>query len=140
VLLSTVPGAYAAILVKRDAGLVDTLVVAGGGMFSGGVSLLLLATFTEPLPRAGLPLSATVILAYTAFLSAASFSLWYWLLRHNPVSTISTVKVAIPIFGIALSAVFLGEILTPTRLAAGALVGLGLWLVLRGGGEGPAAA
>lgn len=73
---------------------------------------------------------ATLLLGYLAALSAAAFALWALLLKHNPVSSIAIFNCAIPIFGVLLAGLFLGEsILEWKNLAALLLVSLGIVLV-----------
>ncbi len=79
---------------------------------------------------AGFDATAMVLLVYLAALSAAAFSLWSLLLKHNPVGRIAIFNTAIPIFGALLSALFLGEnVMEWKNVAALALVSLGIWLV-----------
>ncbi len=49
------------------------------------------------------------ILLYLAMLSAVAYSVWSVLLKHNPVSKISVFGFMTPVFGVILSALFLGE-------------------------------
>ncbi len=49
------------------------------------------------------------ILIYLAFLSAVAYSLWSVLLKYNPVSKIAVFGFMTPVFGVILSALFLGE-------------------------------
>jgi len=78
----------------------------------------------------GFDASALGLLVYLAALSAAAFSLWSVLLKHNPVGRIAIFNTAIPIFGVLLSALFLGEdVMEWKNVAALALVSLGIWLV-----------
>lgn len=97
-------------------------------MLSGGLFLLAGAALTEPLGSERFSLAALTLLIYASFISAAAFSLWYALLKHNPVSTISTVKFTIPIMGVLLSWLLLGEEMTAFKAAGGGLVGLGVYL------------
>lgn len=135
VLLSTLSLSYSSILVKKIAGKVDPMIIAGGSMAFGGIVLLGFASFFEPPSRQVFTLGGHVLLLYAAFISAAAFSLWYALLRHHPVSTISTIKFSIPIIGSVLSALTLGEELTIHKLAGGILVGAGIYLIFRRKGE-----
>ncbi len=139
VFLSALSIAGATILVKRIAATMDALLVSGGSMLSGGVVLLGLAAATEPLGRESFTLHSTILLFYSAFISAAAFTLWYALLRYHRVSTISTVKFTIPLIGSLLSAFFLGEELSLAQGFGGAMVGLGIYLVFARPGKGPAA-
>ena len=44
-----------------------------------------------------------------ALLSTIAFSLWTVLLKYNPVSKVAIFGFSIPIFGVLLSGIFLGE-------------------------------
>ena len=73
---------------------------------------------------------AALLLGYLAALSAAAFALWSVLLKHNPVGSIAIFNCAIPIFGVLLAGLFLGEsIFEWKNLAALLLVSVGIWLV-----------
>lgn len=79
-------------------------------------------------------LEAAILLAYLAALSAAAFGLWSMLLKHNPVGSIAIFNCAIPIFGVLLAGLFLGETNFEWRnLAALLLVSVGIWLVTGSG-------
>ena len=81
-----------------------------------------------------LNLESGALLAYLAALSAVAFALWGVLLKYNKVSKVTVYNFLIPIFGAALSAIFLGESLWAWKnLAALALVSLGIWWVTQPG-------
>ena len=48
-------------------------------------------------------------LIYMGFISAGAYTLWGVLLKHNPVSRVSVLGFFNPLFGVILSALFLGE-------------------------------
>lgn len=50
-----------------------------------------------------------IMLLYLALLSCTAFSLWGLLLKYNPVSKITVYGFMNPVFGVILSAIFLGE-------------------------------
>ena len=69
-------------------------------------------------------------MAYMALLSALAFSIWSALLKHNPVGRVTIFNFLIPVFGVTLSAIFLGEdIFVLKNGAAMGLVCVGIWLV-----------
>ena len=71
-----------------------------------------------------------LLLIYMAIISSVAFSLWALLLQHNSVSRVSIYGFTNPVFGVLLSAVFLGEkALTMQNLAALLLVSLGIIVV-----------
>ncbi|MBQ5681951.1 MAG: EamA family transporter, partial [Peptococcaceae bacterium] len=71
-----------------------------------------------------------LLLFYMAFLSAAAFTVWTMLLKHNPASRIAIYNFLIPIFGTTFSVMFLGESVFNLRsLAALALACAGIYIV-----------
>ena len=109
----------------------DPIVMTGWQLFLGGLGLTAIGmvggghiqTFDA---------TSGALLAYLSLLSAVAFGVWSLLLRHNPVGLVAPFNFLIPIFGVSLSGVFLGEsILRPANLAALILVCAGIWLVTR---------
>ena len=77
------------------------------------------------------PMAGSLLL-YMALLSSVAFAVWSQLLKHNPVGMIAAFNFLVPVFGVGLSAVFLGEsFLRWSNLAALVLVCAGIWLVTR---------
>lgn len=78
--------------------------------------------------------SAFALLMYLGVLSAVAYTLWGVLLKYNPVSRVTVFGFMNPVFGVILSAIFLGEsgqALTWNTLAALVLVCLGIYVVNR---------
>ena len=114
---------------KRVSQRMDTVVMTGYQLgLGGGVLLTLGAIGGGVLPVFG-P-AAWALLTYLALLSATAFALWGVLLKYNRVSTVSIYSFLVPVFGAALSALFLGESLLEWKyLLALLLVSAGIWLV-----------
>jgi len=94
------------------------LLTAGGLAFGGRIE--------------GVDLASASLLLYLALLSSVAFSVWSLLLKHNPVGLVAAFNFLVPVFGVGLSAVFLGEsFLRWSNLAALVLVCAGIWLVTR---------
>lgn len=99
--------------------LIGGLVLTGIGMMGGG-------------HLEAMGMQAGVLLAYLALLSAVAFSVWSLLLKHNPVGMVAPFNFLIPVFGVSLSAIFLGEsLLRWSYPSALILVCAGIWLVTR---------
>jgi len=49
--------------------------------------------------------TALLVLLYLGFLSAAAYSLWGVLLKHNPVSKVVVFSGTTPLFGVLISAI-----------------------------------
>ncbi|MFP5445865.1 MAG: DMT family transporter, partial [Betaproteobacteria bacterium] len=128
--------AAASIYGKQVSQRMDSVVMTGWQLGLGGVALLALGWGLGG-SLTGFTWGTTVLLVYLALLSSAAFSLWSILLKHNRVSQVTVFNFTVPIFGAALSAVFLGEALLEWKnLLALVLVCGGIWLVTR---DAPAA-
>lgn len=57
----------------------------------------------------GFDMKSVVLLIYMALISAIGFSIWTALLKYNPVGKVAIFGFSIPVFGVLLSAIFLGE-------------------------------
>lgn len=75
---------------------------------------------------------SAALLFYMALLSTVAFSLWTLLLKYNPVGKVAVYGFTIPIFGVLLSGILLGETIFSVKyLAALLLVSGGVILVNR---------
>lgn len=84
----------------------------------------------------GFTLQSTLLLVYMALISSIGFSLWTLLLKYNPVGRVAIYGFTIPVFGIVLSAIFLGEqIFSRKNLVALILVSIGILIVNKPGNK-----
>lgn len=131
ILLSTISTAFSAVLMRQLSQHDNPVLLSGYQFLLGGAALAAggfaaggrIVRWTAP--GAG-------VLLYLAFLSAAAYSLWSILLKHNPVSRVTVFGFMIPVFGVILSAVILSEgqqAFGLKPLAALVLVSLGIYLV-----------
>lgn len=72
------------------------VMIAGGLAFSGRVDT-------------SLSIVNFAALLYLALISAVAYTVWGLLLKHNPVSKVAVIGFTNPVFGVLLSALFLGE-------------------------------
>jgi drug/metabolite transporter (DMT)-like permease len=129
----------ASIYGKRLSQGMDVMVMTGWQLGIGGV-FLLIAGYAAGGTLSGFTVVSTSLLAYLAVLSSAAFCIWSLLLKYNPVGTVSVFNFLVPVFGSALSALFLDEsILEWKNLLALLLVCSGIWLVTRVVTKKPAA-
>ena len=71
-----------------------------------------------------------LLFSYMVLLSTVAFSIWTMLLKCNPVGKVAIFGCSIPIFGVLLSAIFLGEqVFTLQNLAALLCVSAGILIV-----------
>lgn len=130
----------ASIYGKRVSQHVDSVVLTGYQLAIGG-AVLLLGGLAAGGTLTGFTLKSTALLAYVVVLSSAAFALWTILLKYNRVSMVTVFNFMIPVFGTALSALFLDEkILEWKNVAALGLVCVGIWLVTQEEKPAPATA
>lgn len=123
--------AAASIYGKRVSRTTDPMIMTGWQLLIGGLALTL-GGMAGGGHLEALDWRSGALLAYMALLSSVAFAVWSMLLKHNPVGMIAAFNFLVPVFGVALSAVFLGEsLLRWSYLAALALVCAGIWLVTR---------
>ena len=123
--------AAASIYGKQVSQRMDSVVMTGWQLAIGGAALLAVGGALGG-SLTGFTGGSVALLAYLALLSSAAFSLWSLLLKHNRVSQVTVFNFTVPIFGAALSALFLGEALLAWKnLLALVLVCAGIWLVTR---------
>jgi drug/metabolite transporter (DMT)-like permease len=109
----------------------DVMVMTGYQLGFGGAVLLAAGCATGG-TLSEFTMGSAVLLGYLAFLSAVAFTLWSLLLKYNQVGRVSVFNFLVPVFGTALSALFLNEnIMELKNLVALVLVCSGIWLVTR---------
>lgn len=109
----------------------DVMVMTGWQLLIGGL-ILTMGGVAGSGHLDGLTVASAGLLLYMALLSSIAFAVWSLLLKHHPVGLIAAFNFLIPVFGVALSAIFLGEsLLSWSYLAALLLVCVGIWLVTR---------
>lgn len=131
--------AAASIYGKRLSAAIDPMVMTGWQLLIGGVLLTAGGmAFGGRMESVGF--AAGGLLLYMALLSSVAFAVWSQLLKHNPVGMIAAFNFLVPVFGVGLSAIFLGEsFLRWSNLAALVLVCAGIWLVTRPSHAAPTA-
>ena len=80
----------------------------------------------------GFTVMSSMLLLYLSVTSMVTFCIWANLLKYNPVGKITIYGFTIPVFGVMLSAIFLGEkVLTPATILALIFVSVGIVVVNR---------
>ena len=132
VLLAQIFYAISSALVKKYSRQFDVVTLSGYQFMIGGLALMVIGAASGGTLAGVTGPSAYVLLLYMGFLSAVAYTLWGVLLKYNPVSRVTIFGFMNPMFGVLLSAVFLGEsgqALTWNTLAALILVSLGIYVV-----------
>lgn len=130
-LLSTFAGSLAAIYGRRLSQDMDATVMTGWQLLLGGL-LPTAIGIAGGGHLAQFSVGAGLLIVYLAAVSAVAFALWSVLLKHNPVGSVAVFNFEIPVFGVLISALVLGEsVFEWKNLAALILVSAGIWLVTR---------
>jgi len=113
IIVAALATAHAGVLVKHRATHIDPSVLAGVQMAGGCIPLLLLGTALE-----GNPLTyhwtglAVACLAYLTIVgSVIAFMLYYWLIRHTPVTGVLMIPLVTPLIAVLFGVVFGGEMI-----------------------------
>lgn len=127
-LLAAMAQSIASIYSKKLSKSMSVMTITGYQLTLGGTLLIL----TGYVGKGHLSFSwqGAGLLLYMAGLSAVAFTVWTYLLSKNPVSRVAIYNLLIPIFGTALSGIFLGEnIMTATHFISIAFVCSGIGIV-----------
>ncbi|MBU3196329.1 DMT family transporter [Clostridium algidicarnis] len=129
VVISSLVGALAGIYTKKIAKDISPFAISAYQLLIGSIFLILSGFMGGARVLHFTPKSA-VLLLYLGFISAAAFSIWTVLLKYNGVGKVTIYKFSIPLFGVFLSYVFLGERSLGTNVViAVILVILGIILI-----------
>ncbi len=138
VLLAQIFYALSGALVKKYSREFDVVMLSGYQFSLGGLILMAVGAAGGGSLAGAVGMSALVLLLYLSMISAVAYTLWGILLKHNPVSRVTVFGFMNPMFGVLLSAIFLGEssqALSLHTLAALILVCLGIYVVNGGDGK-----
>ncbi|MEN2470598.1 DMT family transporter [Burkholderia sp. GS2Y] len=101
-------------------------------MLVGGVALIAVGAANVGVVPFDFSFGAALMLAYLAFVSAASFLLWNSLMSYNKAGAVSVYLFLVPIFGVLLSSALLGEPLRWYVVPALVLVAIGITMTHAG--------
>jgi len=108
-LAGSVSSSIANVFVSNSQKSLSPMVLNFSQMLFGGIILLIIGCFLEPIPQQMPDLSYFQNLIGLAFISAAGFSIWFYLLGYEKVSTLNSWKFLIPVGGSLLSWTFLPD-------------------------------
>jgi drug/metabolite transporter (DMT)-like permease len=132
ILLAAISSTLALVVVKKVSVRVYPPLMSAYQLVIGALVLFLLGLFLEPPSMITFNGPSLVLLLYLSFLSAAAFSIWYLLIRHNRLSSIAAYRFLIPVCAVLLSVALLeSEHLDWPALVALVLVCLGIVLTSR---------
>lgn len=131
VLLCTIAYGVSSVTLKLISHMEVPNVITAYQLLFGGIFLIIIGVGTGGRVT-GLTLSSSALLVYLSLASTISFCLWANLLKYNPVGKIAIYGFTVPVFGVMMSAVFLGEKgITPVTFLALCFVSAGVIIVNR---------
>jgi drug/metabolite transporter (DMT)-like permease len=137
VMVASLAGAQAGVLVKARGTHLDPAVLAGVQMAAGSVPLLAGGAALEgnPLLFDWTP-SAVLSLAYlTVVGSVIAFLAYYWLIRHTEVTRVLLIPLITPLVAVGLGVMFLGESVGRGTVLGGSAILGGVWMAVWNGGR-----
>ena len=108
-LAGSVSSSIANVFVYENQKKLSPMILNSSQMFFGGIVLLCISLIIEPIPAEIPPMNFWWGLIGLAFISAAGFSIWFYLLGYEKVSNLNTWKFLIPVGGSILSWLFLSN-------------------------------
>lgn len=125
IVLCTVVYGISMVLLKMISDEESPMTITAYQTLMGGTLLVLAGAASG-----GFTAKSVILLIYMALLSTAAFSIWTILMKYNPVGKVAVYTFTIPIFGVALSGLLLGEqVLEMKNLIALVLVSAGIIIV-----------
>ena len=109
IILSAIAYSVSSVLIKRFSEKDDPVMLSSWQFLVGGAVLAIAGVALGGKISAQPGVKPYLLLLYLAFISAAAYTLWGLLLKHNPVSKVSVLGFMNPVFGVLLSALVLGE-------------------------------
>ena len=132
-IISVVSSAFAGCFIKKFSQYEDTIILSGYQFFAGGWVMIALGYCLGGRLYAR-SLYCFPLYLFLGFISAGAYTFWSILMKYNDVSKVAVFEFLYPIFGVAISAVVLGEGVEATNvntLIAMLLVIVGILLVNR---------
>ena len=108
ILVSAAAYALSSGMIKKYSQNENPVVLSGYQFFLGGVVMCIVGLIAGG-QVTNFTLASTSLLIYLAMISSVAYTVWGILLKHNPVGKVTVFGFTNPMFGVILSAIFLGE-------------------------------
>lgn len=132
IILSSLAYAFSSVLIKKYSADENPVTLSGYQFFIGGIVMMIFGYIAGGRINKVTGINVVLILLYLALISAVAYTVWGILLKYNPVSKVSVIGFMNPVFGVLLSALFLGETkeaFNVRSLVALVLVCVGIYIV-----------
>jgi len=110
-ILANIASGIGNVFVSKNRTSISPIILNSSQMILGGLVLFIASLFTEPFTGFLFPTEYYLALSWLSFLSAAAFSIWFFLLQKPliKVSDLNIYKFIIPVFGATLSWIILPD-------------------------------
>lgn len=108
ILVSAAAYALSSGMIKKYSQNENPVTLSGYQFFLGGL-VMCIAGLAAGGRVTGFNVTSTALLIYLAMISSVAYTVWGILLKYNPVAKVTVFGFTNPIFGVLLSAIFLGE-------------------------------
>ncbi|MDC2865397.1 DMT family transporter [Bacillus sp. BP-3] len=122
---------YGNILAKEGSKTMDVGYMTAYQMIIGSLGLLFIGVLQVGFMPFTFDMQTLLMLLYLSFLSAAGFCIWNTVMKYNKVGKVSMYMFFIPVFGVILSSLILGEAIHSFVLFGLACVATGIIIVNR---------
>ncbi|WP_430810275.1 MULTISPECIES: DMT family transporter [unclassified Carboxylicivirga] len=131
--LANIASGMGNVFVSKNNKQISPIILSAAQMMIGGFLLFLVSLLIEPFKGFIFPGEYYIALSWLSFLSAAAFSIWFFLLQkeHVKVSDLNIYKFIIPVFGATLSWLVLPDETPNITSLAGMLI-IGASVVMYG--------
>lgn len=109
IILSAFAYSVSGVLIKRFSANEAPVMLSGWQFLAGGIVMAAFAALAGGRVHMHLDIKSVLAILYLALISAVAYTVWGLLLKYNPVSRVSVIGFMNPVFGVLLSAAFLGE-------------------------------
>ncbi len=137
ILVASLAGAQAGVLIKARGTHIDPAVLAGVQMAAGCVPLLIggIALEGNPLRFHWTPVAVGALVYLALVGSVIAFLAYYWLIRHTEVTRVLLIPLVTPLIAVLLGVSFLGEEMGWGTVGGGAAILAGVGLVVGRSGK-----
>lgn len=130
-IMSAFFGGFGNVLSRHESRDLPVIWLTGRQMLIGGIGLTVIGALKAGLFPFQWNALTLLLLGYMSVLSAVAFAMWNLIMKYNAVGKVSVFLFLIPVFGVFLSAMLLGEKLNLSIILALVLVVSGIFVVNR---------
>lgn len=132
IIFSAFAYSVSSVLIKKYSADENPVMLSGWQFLIGGIVMAVFAAAAGGRVHMQADIKSVLAILYLALISAVAYTIWGLLLKYNPVSRVAVIGFTNPVFGVLLSALFLGEAdeaFSIKNLVSLVLVCIGIYIV-----------